>query len=118
MDKNIIDALKNQRPGDKIIKILSNKFAIVQSSYTDGTFDDDDSVCGLHNGTIYFYGKLSIINNFYINIVEPMQNEYVTTYFDTYSRKSNGFLSYDYKVRFVKHNRYKMQYRRILKLLS
>ena len=54
IDINIKDALKNQRKDDKIIKVLSNKFALVQASYTNGTFTEPQ-ICGLHNGVIYFY---------------------------------------------------------------
>ena len=110
IDKNITDALKNQRPNDKVIKILSNKFAIVKSSFTDGTFDKP-KICGLHNGIVYFYGALDYIKKYITNTIEPMQNEYTTTAYNTV----NGGIRY--KTKFVKHNRFKMQYRRILKLI-
>lgn len=55
--KTILEALESERPNDKIIKTLSNKFAIVQSVYENGTYEDCHSIAGLDNGTIYFYGK-------------------------------------------------------------
>lgn len=54
--KNIEEALKSDRPNDKVVRIINNKFALVQSAFTNGQFDDT-SLCGLDNGTIYFYGK-------------------------------------------------------------
>ena len=114
IDKNIVEALKNQRPNDKVIKILSNKFAIVQGAYIGGGFDVP-AVCGLHNGTIYFYGNLDTIKQFYTNNIEPMQNEYIGIYYDPFIQ--NGYKTYKFKRKFIKHNRYKMQYRRILKLI-
>ena len=58
--KNITEALKVERPTDKIIKILSNKFAIVKCMYTDGTYEKESHVMGIGKGTTVFsHGTLS-----------------------------------------------------------
>lgn len=55
--KNIEQALIINRPDDKIVKILNNKYAIVNAAFDNGTFDKD-VICFLSNGTVYFYPAL------------------------------------------------------------
>ena len=97
IDKNITDALKNQRPNDKVIKVLSNKFAIVESSYTNGSFDKP-KICGLHDNIIYFYGTIEGVKTFYLNYIEPKKNEFITT---AYNTKNGGI---EYRTKFKKCN--------------
>ena len=52
--KTIEEALPVLRPGDKLVKKLSNKFAYVQSLYTDGTYSEI-CIMGLQNGEIITY---------------------------------------------------------------
>lgn len=50
--KNILDALKEQRPTDKIVGILSKKVALSRSMYTDGTYDKPVLMV-LRDGKVY-----------------------------------------------------------------
>ena len=109
--ENILNALKTQRPNDKVIKILSNKFAIVEAAYTDGTYSKK-SVYGLHNKIVYCYGQLDRIENFYTSHLEGLKNGYQQT---AYDRPEGGII---YKRHFIKHNRQKRQYRKILNLIK
>lgn len=54
---NIVQAMYEQRPFDKITKVLNNKFCIAHSMFTDGTFDKNKSYFGLDNGKVYSYPK-------------------------------------------------------------
>lgn len=54
--KNIEEALRELRPEDKVLKILSNKYAVVQSRFIGGGLDTP-SVCGLNESKIHFYCK-------------------------------------------------------------
>jgi hypothetical protein len=77
--KNIHEALLNDRPNDKIVKVLSNKFAIVQSVFTNGEFDTM-SLCELNNGVIYFRGHedkkggFGWLKNYMLNYVHTKPN--------------------------------------------
>jgi hypothetical protein len=112
---NISEALKTQRPNDRVIKILSNKFAIVQSIYDNGSFEDLHSLCGLDNGTVFFYGKAEAFGKF-TNLkrwieqhVVPMPN---TTLYPLYR--------YDLPtvVKTTDNRKYKRVHRKILTLIS
>jgi len=111
---NIEQALKADRPTDKIIKILNNKFAIVQSAFTNGTFDVP-SLCGLDNGKVYFYGhqdrnstKFGFVKQYAKKVVDTMPN---------CERKLVG---YNHLAHYVLHSQnnkhYKKAFRKILKL--
>lgn len=49
---NIEQALKAQYPKDRIVKVISNKLAIVQSAYIDGSFSGNNLAI-LINGQAY-----------------------------------------------------------------
>lgn len=72
--KDIKTALESERPNDKIVKILSNKFAIVQSMYENGKFAEI-SICGLEDQKIFF----DHMNKFFIQSgaqrIEPDYNK-------------------------------------------
>lgn len=53
--KNIAIALKNERPTDKVVKILDNKFAIVKSIYTNGKFSEHSYIMFLDECTVYTF---------------------------------------------------------------
>lgn len=53
--KDIETALKHERPTDILIKKLSNKFAIVKSLYTNGSYSEP-SICALVDNSVKFYG--------------------------------------------------------------
>lgn len=54
---NIEQAMAEQRPHDKIVRILNNKFCIARSQFTDGSFQKEPSYFGLDNGKVYSYPK-------------------------------------------------------------
>lgn len=52
--KTIEEALKVERPKDIVVKILSNKFAIVKAAYENGKFDEDLKIMGIDGGTTVY----------------------------------------------------------------
>ena len=56
--KNIVEAINKLRPGDRIDKVISNKFAIVSPLCTNGNFADK-TIMGLDNGKVFSYCLLS-----------------------------------------------------------
>lgn len=111
---NIEEALKELRPEDKVVKILNNKFAVVQSSFIGGGYDTP-SVCGLYKNTIYFYCKWFNEAKDAIYRAESLPNvERRLLAFYT-----NVKLQLGCKWSFVNedHRKYKRDFRRIKKLL-
>lgn len=111
--KNIEQALLAERPTDKVVKILSNKFAIVQTMFTDGKFDAP-SLCGLNKKTIYFYGHEDIKGGF------GFVKQYAKKVVDEMPNAQNVSISYTHLPYYVvtkrSNKRYKKAYRKILKL--
>ena len=52
--KSIEEALPILRPGDKLVKVLNNKFAFVKPVYENGKFGDE-RLMGLNDNTIFTY---------------------------------------------------------------
>ena len=77
MKPNVItikDAIKQQRPNDAIVNILSNKFAIVNAAYTDGTFENVNILIYLDNGIVYTLGYAKNVKKFYQENYKPLPN--------------------------------------------
>lgn len=66
--KNIEQALIIDRPNDKIIKVLNNKYAIVSAVFDNGKFEKPQ-ICFLNNGTIFFYPALISEFNEYVKYI-------------------------------------------------
>jgi len=66
-------ALATLRPQDKVVKILSNKFAIVQAAFEDGKLDSP-CVCGLNEDKIEFYLNVLSRNQTIFSDIEEMEN--------------------------------------------
>ncbi len=112
---NIEEALKELRPEDKVVKILSNKFAVVQSAYENGTFDTP-SVCGLDKHTIYFYTKwYNEAKASFLRVEEMPNTKRVLWAFYTDVKRQTG-CAYRYKT--SDNRRYKRDFRKIHKLLK
>ena len=71
---NIIDAMKQQRPHDKIVRVLSNKFAVVKAGYTNGTTEILTTLMFLNNGIVYTLNYLSSIKSTYEKHYKTLPN--------------------------------------------
>lgn len=109
---SISEALSVERPTDKIVKVLSNKFAIVESPFENGRYDKP-KVCGIENNKIYFCGDPYVqgvwsLKLWIQNRLETLPNIQMqaTSYYGgiTLFRNAN-------------HHKYKQTYRKLLKLL-
>lgn len=60
--KNIGDALKVLHPTDKVVKILCNKYAIVEAQFTNGTYDKQ-SIFFLHNNKVFFLSYVDSLDS-------------------------------------------------------
>jgi hypothetical protein len=110
--KNIEEALKVERPDDMIIKILSNKFAIVKSKYTDGTYSRE-YVMGIGKGTgVFSYGSLEFMKT----TCERVAKYPNCTHIGWYLINPQTKMTY-YKVIHSKQSKYKQCYRKISKLI-
>lgn len=111
--KSIEEALKIERPTDKVVQILSNKFAIVKSMYTDGTFEPKPTVMGIGKGTgVFAFGKLENMK-VWCNRVETLPKiEHVGWWLINPQTKQQY-----YKIVHSKNSKYKQNYRKILKLI-
>jgi len=111
MKPNVItikDAIKQLRPNDNIVKILSNKFAIVNPAYTDGTFDVNTLIY-LDNGIIYSLGYAKNIKKFYQENYKPLPN-----FKKTYTYLINGKV----KTSIIDYRKTKHTYRKAIQLLE
>lgn len=111
--KNITEALKIERPNDKVVEVLSNKFAIVKPAFIGGGFGDS-YVMGIGKGTTVF--SLCHLQNVreQIRTVSEVQN--VTKSFICYNFPENK----RYGVYLLKTNdnrKYKQNYRKLEKCL-
>lgn len=111
--KNIEEAMKVERPGDKIVKVLSNKFAIVQSVFTDGKFDTEKTVMGIGKGTeVYTFGYLSNMKRHCEQVERSRNIESIGWWLINPQTK-------DMYYKIVHHNyrKYRQNYRKIAKLI-
>jgi hypothetical protein len=112
--KNIREALINERPTDKIVSILSNKYAIVQSLYTNGVYSEP-SICGLDKNKIYFYGNI-YRDNTWKNLKAYIVNKVLTM--PNHENRMTGYNHIkEYVLKSVNNKRYKKNYRKILKFI-
>lgn len=73
--KNIEQALVIERPFDKVLRIVDNKWAIVMSAYDNGTFAEP-SLCYLDNGVIYFYpANVSELGAYYKYVMQYVRDK-------------------------------------------
>lgn len=107
---NIEEALKHERPTDKVVKIINNKFAIVKPMYTDGSFSDENyCALGTDGKTIYFYCSVKGLKRYYESFVKDLPNVKPSAWCD-----KNG----KWKVKKSDNRKYKHTYRRLMKLIQ
>lgn len=111
--KNIEEALKVERPTDKIIKILSNKFAVVKCMYTDGTYERESHIMSIGKGTnVTSVGYLKNMISWCKHVQTYPNVQPIGWYLINPQTKRNY-----YKVIWTDYRKYKHDYRRLLKLL-
>ena len=111
--KTIEEALKVERPTDQVVKILSNKFAVVKSMYTDGTFEKDPHVMFIDKGTGVFSGGVLANMKRWCTVVEEYPNcKHIGWYLINPQTKREY-----YKTVHSKQSKYKRLYRKLSKLI-
>ena len=105
--KSIEEALPHLRPGDKLVKVLSNKFAFVEPVYTDGKFAPK-SLMGLHNNVIHTYHQ---------NIEYVLSLPNIERRMYCYNHSENG-KPINYLFKTIDYRQHKHDYRIIQKLLN
>jgi hypothetical protein len=111
--KNITEALAAERPGDIVVKVLSNKFAVVRSALVGGGHDTEKFVMGINGGTgVFSYGNLKNLPS-WCKQVELMRNIQPIGWWLINPQTKGQY----YKI--VNHNyrKYKQCYRKISKLI-
>jgi hypothetical protein len=111
--KNISEALPIERPDDKIVKIIDNKFAIIKPMFTDGTYDKP-SIMYLHINCIHTFGKLSLIKDIIDDVLSWPNVECIMWCMD---HKENG-KPYHYCHYWNSYRKIKHTARRLLKALN
>jgi hypothetical protein len=112
---SIEEALAELRHEDKVVKILSNKYAVVQSAFIGGGYDTP-SVCGLHKNKIYFYCKWFNEAKASFNHWESIPNiqRTIIAYYTNPQQK----LGYVYRNKTIDNRKVKRYYRKIKQLLK
>lgn len=112
--KNISEALQNERPYDKVIEILSNKFAVVKIACTNGTYMQEHEIMGLGgNGIVYGYGKKSTIKN---KIKHALSYPNIEPINICYNHSENG-KPYHWLRKNMDNRKWKQTYRRLERLI-
>lgn len=108
--KTIEEALPVLRPGDKLVKKLSNKFAWVQSVYENGTYGER-RIMGLQNEKIYSYhSNYRDIENYLLRVPNISRELWC------FDHSKNG-KSMDWLVKTRDFRTYKRQLRKLLTLI-
>ena len=111
--KNIEEALKIERPTDKVLKILSNKFAIVKMMYEDGTYTRQSYIMGIGRGTsVYSFGCLEFMKQWCRRVEEYPACSHTGWYMINPQTKREYYKTYH-----VKNSKMKQTYRKILELI-
>jgi len=110
--KHIQQAMVELRPGDKIVKVLSNKFCIAKILCTNNTYTKEH-VFGLNNKLVYGYGQLENIKQSIEYWEKQPQIDKSKWCFD---HSENG-KPYHYLVKVCDNRKIKQQYRKLKKLL-
>jgi hypothetical protein len=111
--KNIEEALKIERPTDKVVKILSNKFAVVKCMFTDGTFEKEQHVMFIDKGTeVFSAGILTNMKRWCARVEESPRCTHIGWYLINPQTKRDY-----YKIVHSKMSKYKRLYRKLSKLI-
>jgi len=112
--KSIAEALPHERPGDKVVQIIDNKFAIIQSLFTDGTYDKNKVIMYLYDKTIYSFCNILLARN-KIKVTLSWPNVERSTWCMDHSK--NGKPSH-YVTYWTSNRRLKKTARRLLRALD
>lgn len=111
--KTIEEALKIERPTDKVIKILSNKFAITQPIYENGKFAPS-YVMGIGKGTTVFsYGSLVNMKDWCRSVAEKPNGKWISICYNFPENKRYAL----WLMKREDYRKYKQDYRKISKLI-
>lgn len=108
--KNITEAMGELRPNDKIVRVLSNKFAVVKAQFTSGNYDKP-CIMGLHNGKIYTY--VMNVNHWQDKVKQVLARPNIEKYWVDFVEDG----VYKVKIKKAKNTSYKKQYRKLEKLM-
>ncbi len=111
--KTIEEALKIERPTDKIVKILSNKYAVVKGMFKDGTFEKEPYVMFIDKGTgVFSAGILTNMKRWCARVEEYPSCKHIGWYLINPQTKREY-----YKTVHSKQSKYKRLYRKLSKLI-
>ena len=108
--KSIEEALPVIRPGDKLVKKLSNKYAYIKPLNTDGSFSSQ-MIMGLNNGMIYSYPSNYDDIKRHLEAIPNIERTIIC-----YDHSANG-KPYHYLNKINDYRRYKQELRKILTLI-
>lgn len=112
--KNIEEALKVERPTDKVIKILSNKLAITQPMFENGKFASP-MVMGIGKGTTVFsYGSVENIKTWCREVELKPNIRNISICYNFPENKKYGI----WLMKVEDSRKYKQTYRKISKLID
>ena len=109
---NIEEALKVERPTDKIVRILNNKFAITKSRFTDGTFDAPHIAFIEKGTTVWSFGTN------YKRYIVKYAEQHSITYHGWWLDHSKSGMPNHYVTKISDHRREKQLCRKLIKLLA
>jgi hypothetical protein len=110
--KDIEEALLVIRPGDKLVKKLSNKFAAVSSPCTNGS--SLTSYVGLDNGVIYKYADVGNKKAIQVYLDSLPNIKHIPMCFN---HKESG-MPMHYLIKIWDYRRHKRQLRKLLTLIK
>jgi len=111
--KTIEEALKVERPTDKVIKILSNKFAITQPMFENGKFAQS-YIMGIGKGTTVFsYGSLENMKDWCRAVADKPNTRRISICYNFPENKRYAL----WLLKIEDYRKYKQSYRKISKLI-
>jgi len=112
--KNIEEALKVERPTDKVVKILSNKFAVVKIMFENGSFAPQSYIMGIGKGTTVFsYGTLENMKDWCRRVAEYPNSKWTSICYNFPENKRYAY----WLMKREDYRKYKQCYRKILELI-
>jgi len=112
--KTIEEALKIERPTDKVVKILSNKFAVVKIMFENGSFAPQSYIMGIGKGTTVFsYGTLENMKDWCRRVAEYPNSKWTSICYNFPENKRYAY----WLMKREDYRKYKQCYRKILELI-
>jgi hypothetical protein len=111
--KNIEEAMKIERPDDIVVKVLSNKFAVVMCALVGGKHDTEKYVMGINGGTTVFsFGNIKNLPSWCKEVESRPNIEPIGWWLINPQTKKEY-----YKIVNTDYRKYKQDYRKISKLI-